>query len=263
MEAIARTWNGERPLATTYWLWFIAPGVALAAIAGLGVLLVGPAGTLPNTGMFFSLIALICVGQVVITYGVGPAVIRSAFRSDAHVAWRVLAGAAVVIGMLWIPFGLISTFDQLAKATARPPVVTIEELVREPAATHTAHQSTVLADINRGLPRAMDRVTTLQLAAMDGKILVLGYAADMMIPDQMSAVRYKENNISSECHALQSRYLKGELESLRHRFVFKNNEVFDVTFTARECGIDIERPAVPQGGGNFITKFETDTGIHL
>lgn len=262
MNAVVRTWNGERPLGETYWLWFILPGVALGAVAFVAGMILAPAAATAGGALTVVTVAVVAA-QLALTYGVGTGVIRSAMNSDAPIHWRWLAGIAVVVGMIWVPFGAYNALMATAKVTTLAPVVTTATLNGMPEDKLSDYQANFLAEARATLPSGGG---TIQLTALafQGKQLVYGYSVDQWLDYEPDAIMYKSNRLSEFCYAFKQIYHPGEIEMVQHRYFIRSGQTMTIMVQPRECGIRTgDAPAAPAGSGNFLTDFEKSTGIDV
>ena len=139
MEFVHKMWRGEESLPFTYWLCYFLPGLAITILLyGLiaSVFLLDPA--------VYDLLLYTLLGfAIVVTYGCGVAVIRSAGNRKPVGFWGGAACVVVVLGMIRLP---------------------VEFFVNPGDEQEVALQFDLM---NAGLPQRVDEITTLNRVAYD------------------------------------------------------------------------------------------------
>lgn len=263
MNAILRTIRGERNLAATYWLWFFIPATVLAGVAWLGMQMLGPAGPYGQPERYLALVGVVAAIQLAITFLGGTGVIRSAIGRNGPLVWRVLAVAAALTGMLWVPLALS---DIAGRALAGPPSAPHSATADASAAEQpelTAYQASRLAEARAVIPQRLNRVI-LEAADFDGTTLAYSYAVEASSSDGPDPVMLKRENLRQFCRYLEMLARPGELEALRFTYRFADGKIATTGVAASDCAPAPRRDAgAPNSSGNFLTDFSKETGIDL
>lgn len=128
-------------------------------------------------------------------------------------------------------------------------------------AVPTSYQAKVLADGRRQLPHRMDEVTVLESFEFDGRTLVYGYAVSVPKPGGIDVAAFKAAGLPATCATLNEAFRAGEIEAIRHHYTFSDGAVLALDITRPDCATSKSGEAPAEG--NFITDFETSTGIDL
>lgn len=162
-----------------------------------------------------------------------------------------LALAAFAIGALAIfATDMLGALRWTAQAQSKPE-----------AGGPSLAQLRLLTEARRGLPARMDELTVLDSFAFDGTTLVYGYQVAAGLSPDVDVAAFKAAGLPNSCRTLNDAYRPGELEAIRHHYVFSGGTVLDIDVSRLDCARAKAADTPATGSGNFITEIGKQVGV--
>ena len=116
--------------------------------------------------------------------------------------------------------------------------------------------------MRKKLPAKLSAELTFTDIDVDGTRLIYIFDVAGEISEKADLAAIRRDRMPEYCTTLKSLYRPAEVEAFRHHMRFSDGRTLDIDVDMSDCRAEPGKRRA-EGPGNFLTRFEDNTGIDL